>query len=233
MARTRHDFPRSLGPPAGARPRAALIAVVTAVALCFTATSPAATDVSVSIVDRAYDPTPLTVNVGETVTWTNQSLMSHTVTAVGGTFGSGILSPRESFSVTFSTPGEYLYTCTIHPSMKGTVIVRGAGAPGAPSPGAGSPAANGSPASVRVHLSTHHGAHASQTLVHVQAPRPGARVLVERYQGAVWRRVGQGRLSPHGVATLSIGASARPLRVVVPGQAGQQTLVSQVLHPRA
>jgi plastocyanin len=31
----------------------------------------------------------------------------------------------ESFSFTFSTPGEYAYFCSLHPHMTGTIVVEG------------------------------------------------------------------------------------------------------------
>jgi plastocyanin len=229
MTRTHRDTRRGLRPLASVQSRAAPIALAVALVLGVSATSPAATDPNVSIIDRSYQPSPITINVGETVTWTNQSLMSHTVTDVAGGFGSPVISPGESFSVTFSTPGEYLYMCTIHPGMKGTVIVRAGPAPGAPEAGG----ASGGPQSVQVHLSTHRGPHGSQTLVRVQAPRPGATAVLELYRGSVWRRVAQTRLNAQGRATLSAGSATRRLRVAVLGRPGEPALISRVLRPPA
>ena len=204
-----------LDPPPAVRSRCSLIAVVVVLALGFSTTGSAAAQVGVSIVFRAYQPATTTVSVGETVKWTNLGFGPHTVTALGGMFDSGRLEVHETFSVTFTTPGSYLYACTIHPSMKGTVIVRSAQAPQV----------------VQASLSRHRGAHGSQTLVHVQAPRPGARVSVELQKGSKWRRVAQGRLSPQGRATLSVSSSAhRALRVLVAGQPGEPTLMSRVLR---
>jgi predicted lipoprotein with Yx(FWY)xxD motif/plastocyanin len=67
----------------------------------------------------------LTVPVGTTVVWTNQDDMAHTVTATGGAFDSGNIDKGQTFSFTFTKAGAYDYTCTIHPSMKGTVTVTG------------------------------------------------------------------------------------------------------------
>jgi plastocyanin len=179
--------------------------------------SAVASAAGVSIVYRAYQPATTTVGVGETVTWTNTALIPHTVTAVGGTFDSGVLESKASFSFTFLTAGSYLYTCTIHPSMKGTVIVRAAGA--------------GAPQTVQLRLSKRREAHAIRTVLHVQAPRPGAKVLLEMFKGSGWRRVSEARLSPQGTATVSVSSAvARRLRVVVLGQPGEQDLVSRVVH---
>lgn len=200
------------------RSHASLITVAVALGLGFTAASSTATGVSVSIVGRAYQSATTTVSVGETVTWTNLALTAHTVTALGGTFDSGALSPKESFSVTFSTPGEFRYACTIHPTMKGTVIVRSAQAPQV----------------VQAQLAHRRGTHGGQIVVHVQAPRPGAKVLLELQRGSAWRRVAEARLSSQGKATLSVSSTGHHrLRVVVLGQPGERVLISRLLHSTA
>lgn len=89
----------------------------------------------VSIHDLRFDPTPLTVPVGTTVTWTNNDQTAHTVTsdATGPAstpttpvpaFTSKPLNPGQSYQHKFSKAGTYKYHCTIHPYLKGEVIVR-------------------------------------------------------------------------------------------------------------
>jgi plastocyanin len=80
----------------------------------------------VTMVDNRNLPAMLTVAVGTTVTWTNNGLMPHTVSAAGGTFDSGNVQPGESFSFTFDTPGQYGYFCRPHVfiGMTGTVLVQ-------------------------------------------------------------------------------------------------------------
>ena len=72
-----------------------------------------------------YSPTTITVVIGvnNTVTWTNNDDATHTVTADDGSFDSGFLNQGQTWSYTFTTPGTYAYHCSIHPWMKGTVIV--------------------------------------------------------------------------------------------------------------
>jgi amicyanin len=66
---------------------------------------------------------PLTVPVGTTVVWTNQDDMPHTVTATNGAFASSQLAKGATFSFTFAKAGTFDYSCTIHPFMKGQVVV--------------------------------------------------------------------------------------------------------------
>lgn len=84
---------------------------------------------SVSIVDFDYEPRSLRVAAGNTVVWTNQDELPHTVTAADW-FDSGILNTGDVFRWTFTAPGTYEYICTLHPDMVGTVVVEEA----APSP---------------------------------------------------------------------------------------------------
>jgi glucose/arabinose dehydrogenase/plastocyanin len=87
---------------------------------------------SVSIVKYASDtstgmpfnPSPLTVGKGTTVTWTNNDFATHTVTEVTNKFDSGILAPTQWFKHTFDEPGIVKYYCTLHPFMSGEVIVK-------------------------------------------------------------------------------------------------------------
>jgi plastocyanin len=72
---------------------------------------------------NSYNPNPVEVKVGETVTWTNDDSVIHTATSTDGTFDSGIMRNGQSFSYTFDTVGEYPYYCTLHPNMVGTVVV--------------------------------------------------------------------------------------------------------------
>jgi plastocyanin len=74
--------------------------------------------------DFMFNPTPLTVKAGATVTWTNMDDEPHTVVSDTGTFKSGGMDTNESFSYKFDKPGTYHFTCSIHPRMVGTVVVQ-------------------------------------------------------------------------------------------------------------
>ena len=75
-----------------------------------------------------YNPSPLSVHVGTTVTWINNDNTGHTVTQGNPSgysppngFDSGILAPGKTFTHTFGTTGTIEYYCTLHPTMLGGV----------------------------------------------------------------------------------------------------------------
>src|SRR5436190_6929923 len=77
---------------------------------------------AVSINDFKFTPATLTVPLGTTVIWTNQDEEPHTVAAKDGSFHSPGMDTHATYSFTFTTPGSYDYTCSIHPFMTGTVV---------------------------------------------------------------------------------------------------------------
>ena len=79
-----------------------------------------------AIVIKNFDFSPMTVTipVGGQVTWTNKDGEIHTVTSLDGAFRSGGLDQDDSFTFRFTKPGTYAYVCSVHPRMKGQVIVR-------------------------------------------------------------------------------------------------------------
>jgi plastocyanin len=76
----------------------------------------------VEIVDYGYSPAQLTIHAGQNVTWVNQGADGHDVT--GSDWHSGPLTPQEAYTRVFAQPGTYGYECTMHPEMRGTVIVQ-------------------------------------------------------------------------------------------------------------
>lgn len=70
-----------------------------------------------------FGPPTVTVGVGGTITWLNADDIPHTVVAEDKSFRSRPLDSQESFSFTFSKPGQYGYFCSLHPHMTGKVIV--------------------------------------------------------------------------------------------------------------
>ncbi|MEB3982981.1 cupredoxin family copper-binding protein [Mycobacterium sp. 663a-19] len=79
----------------------------------------------VSIDNFAFAPATLTVKAGSTVTWTNRDEEPHTVAASDGSFHSPGMGTGATFSHTFPTAGTFDYVCSIHPMMRGSVVVTG------------------------------------------------------------------------------------------------------------
>jgi plastocyanin len=88
------------------------------------AVSEAAAPNSIEVKDFMFMPTTLTVNAGAEVSWVNKDDEPHTVVSDAGLFRSGALDTDESFSFKFDKPGTYHFTCSIHPRMVGTIIVK-------------------------------------------------------------------------------------------------------------
>ena len=81
-------------------------------------------EVTIDIVDFAFEPGSVEIPVGTTVTWTNQDSAPHTATADSGAFDTGQLMQGQSGSVTFDAAGSFPYFCAVHPNMRGTITVR-------------------------------------------------------------------------------------------------------------
>lgn len=110
----------------------AIVAVAAGLVLSLGAGSVAAADGAVTIAGFAFDPASITVRVGDSVTWRNEDSAPHTATADDGSFDTGNLGDGASASVTFQQAGTFGYLCTIHPSMRGTVVVQAAAPGGGP-----------------------------------------------------------------------------------------------------
>ena len=79
-------------------------------------------------IDKCYIPSVVVIDLGKQVTWVNHDSAFHSVTS--GFYGeptelfdSGHLDPFESYTLDFDETGTYDYFCTLHPWMKGQVIV--------------------------------------------------------------------------------------------------------------
>ena len=86
--------------------------------------------ISLVMAGTAFSPSPDTVAVGSTVTWTNNDGFGHTVTSSPSSaevFNSSVASGA-SYSRTFNTAGTFAYYCSIHGTptsgMRGTIVVK-------------------------------------------------------------------------------------------------------------
>jgi len=77
---------------------------------------------TVTIEGMQFAPSSLTVRRGDTVVWVNHDLVPHTATAAG-TFDSHPIAPNKSWSHVARKAGRHDYVCTLHPTMKATLVV--------------------------------------------------------------------------------------------------------------
>ena len=73
--------------------------------------------------DIAYNPTSITVKVGDTVTFKNDDSFAHTFTANNGEFDSNNVDGGGSFTYKPTAAGTIAFHCKIHSNMKGTITV--------------------------------------------------------------------------------------------------------------
>jgi plastocyanin len=79
---------------------------------------------------KNFVPDTLPVKAGTTVTWTNGDTTLHTVTSgtpeggnSGTEFDSSYIAAGKTFQHAFNTAGTFDYYCTLHPFMKGKIVV--------------------------------------------------------------------------------------------------------------
>lgn len=84
-------------------------------------TAQASTVKSVSIKGFAFHAATTHVKKGTRVTFTNKDGATHTAT--GRAFNTGSIAPGKSKWVTFRKKGTFAFHCSIHPDMRGKIIV--------------------------------------------------------------------------------------------------------------
>ena len=68
---------------------------------------------TVVVKNLSFGPQPTTINVGDSVTWTSQDPVAHTVTANNGAFDKP-LAANGSATIPFAVAGTFAYHCSIH-----------------------------------------------------------------------------------------------------------------------
>jgi plastocyanin len=104
--------------------RRLFLGVAAAAALVFAATAPTAT-VTVNIKRAGFAPASVTINANDSVTWKNTDTIDHQVVANGGSFASPVLAPGKTYTHVFRGGGTFRYHDGLHPTRKGTVVVKG------------------------------------------------------------------------------------------------------------
>lgn len=96
-----------------------LAAALLAVPLIAAGPAPA----TVHIHNYAFVPVTLTVKAGTTVRFVNDDDEAHTATADDQSWDSGGLDTGNAFTHTFAKAGRVAYRCSLHPTMKATIVV--------------------------------------------------------------------------------------------------------------
>jgi plastocyanin len=97
----------------------------TTLALVLAAPASSAT-ATIQIKRTGFVPASVTINHDDSVTWTNTDTIDHQVVANGGSFASPILAPGKSWTHVFRNGGSFRYHDSLHPTLRGTLVVRGA-----------------------------------------------------------------------------------------------------------
>ena len=79
---------------------------------------------TVSMDGTGFAPSDITVHVGDTIVWKNEDPFPHTATSQSAGFDSKDIDEGQSWSYTATKKGDFDYVCTLHPTMKGALIVR-------------------------------------------------------------------------------------------------------------
>src|SRR5262245_12209187 len=102
-----------------------LLSLFAAVLTLTLPSSGVAATINVRITANAFSPKTVTVNYGDTVTWTNADKATHQLVANNGTFASGALTTGQSYSHAFTAAGKFNYHDALKPSLSGTITVKG------------------------------------------------------------------------------------------------------------
>ncbi|TJY43987.1 hypothetical protein E5161_00900 [Cohnella pontilimi] len=80
-------------------------------------------DPLVDITSTSFQPSKLTIKIGQKVKWVNKDKQIHTVTGLELPFDSKNMLTNAEFSYVFDKPGTYTYYCSTHPTMTGEITV--------------------------------------------------------------------------------------------------------------
>lgn len=85
-------------------------------------------DGAVALRNISFSPESVTVAVGDTVTFTNEDVVRHTVTSgdpgePDGRFDEDLPDQGDVAEITFDEPGTFVYFCDLHRNMTGEIVV--------------------------------------------------------------------------------------------------------------
>src|SRR5215469_13071403 len=72
-----------------------------------------------------FEPAVLTVKPGDIVRWENQDIVPHNAVSTGTKeFDTGTIAVGASSKYEASNKGTFFYSCTLHPNMRGRLVVQ-------------------------------------------------------------------------------------------------------------
>ena len=104
--------------------RRLLLGLAAVVTLSVSSSAGAATT-GIKITKTGFSPSSVTLEFGDSATWTNSDSASHQVVADNGSFASPILKHGETYTFTFKTAGRFPYHDALKSSLRGTIKVNG------------------------------------------------------------------------------------------------------------
>lgn len=121
---TATNVDRGNPPPVQSTPQAVQTGTASASAVQSTVADANAPVVAhVAMKNMKFSPATIEIKKGDTVEWKNEDITPHTATAIPF-FDSGSIASDQSWRHTFTEAGDFPYSCTFHPNMKGDLIVK-------------------------------------------------------------------------------------------------------------
>jgi plastocyanin len=173
-----------------------------------------ATTANVSIVNFAFSPTSVNINVNDSVKWTWAG-SPHSTTSDTGLWESGVLGTGATFTHTFTSAGSFPFHCSVHPFMTGTISVQSANVP--PTIGISNPT-NGSVFA----------APATLTLAATASDTDGSVTNVQFFQGAA--SLTNVATSPYSVSVRNLSTGDYALSAVATDNSASKATNSITIH---
>jgi len=101
------------------------IFITVAAALAFAVPAQAAVTKAVTIKPGSFAPAKVTINTGDSITWTNTDTVDRQVVATGGQFASPVIKPKGAWTRRFDIAGTYKYRDAFKSAQTGTIVVNG------------------------------------------------------------------------------------------------------------
>lgn len=79
--------------------------------------------IEVDMREFRFEGDTIRVPAGSAIRWVNRDPVAHNTVADDATWESPLLGPGETYTTRLERPGRYPYLCTIHPFMRGLIIV--------------------------------------------------------------------------------------------------------------